>query len=83
MCKRFERVPQRLTSVRYKGGKPLANKLVEQVIAESRDRLGSGGRLIIRESGTEPVIRVMAESDDSGLVDAVVEQITTTIKQVA
>jgi len=83
VCKRFERIPQRLSSVRYKGGKPLANKLVEQVIAESRDRLGSGGRLIIRESGTEPVIRVMAESDDSGLVDAVVEQITTTIKQVA
>ncbi len=83
VCRRFERVPQRLTSVRYKAGKPLDHKLVVQVIAESRDRLGTEGRLVIRESGTEPVIRVMAESDDAGLVDAVVEQIAATIKQVA
>jgi phosphoglucosamine mutase len=83
VCTRFERVPQKLTSVRYKAGKPLDHKLVVQVIAESRDRLGKDGRLVIRESGTEPVIRVMAESDDAGLVDAVVEQIATTIKQVA
>jgi phosphoglucosamine mutase len=83
ICSRFEPVPQRLTSVRYKSGKPLDHKLVIQVIAESRDRLGKGGRLVIRESGTEPVIRVMAESDDARLVDTVVEQIATTIKQVA
>jgi phosphoglucosamine mutase len=83
ICKRFEKVPQKLTSVRYKSGKPLDHKLVVQVIAESRDRLGKEGRLVIRESGTEPVIRVMAESDDAGLVDAVVEQIAATIKQVA
>jgi phosphoglucosamine mutase len=83
VCRRFEPVPQKLTSVRFKAGKPLDHKLVVQVIAESRDRLGKEGRLVIRESGTEPVIRVMAESDDAGLVDAVVEQITTTIKQVA
>jgi phosphoglucosamine mutase len=83
VCKRFDKVPQRLTSVRYRNGKPLDHKLVVQVIAESRDRLGKDGRLVIRESGTEPVIRVMAESDDAGLVDAVVEEIATTIKQVA
>ena len=83
VCHRFDAVPQKLTSVRYKAGKPLDHKLVVQVIAESRDRLGKEGRLVIRESGTEPVIRVMAESDDAGLVDAVVEQIATTIKQVA
>jgi phosphoglucosamine mutase len=83
ICRRFEPVPQKLTSVRFKSGKPLDHKLVVQVIAESRDRLGKEGRLVIRESGTEPVIRVMAESDDAGLVDAVVEQIATTIKQVA
>eukprot|EP01035_Chromulina_nebulosa_P033680 gene33680-45104_t len=70
ICKRFEKVPQKLTSVRFKQGKPLDHKLVVQVIAESRDRLGSDGRLVIRESGTEPVIRVMAESDDAGLVEA-------------
>ncbi|MEO7223634.1 MAG: phosphoglucosamine mutase [Devosia sp.] len=83
VCRRFEPVPQKLTSVRYKSGKPLDHKLVVQVIAESRDRLGKDGRLVIRESGTEPVIRVMAESDDAGLVNAVVDQIATTIKQVA
>ena len=83
ICSRFEKVPQRLTSVRYKSGKPLDHKLVVQVIAESKARLGTGGRLVIRESGTEPVIRVMAESDDEGLVDAVVAEIATTIKNVA
>ncbi|RYG95073.1 MAG: phosphoglucosamine mutase, partial [Alphaproteobacteria bacterium] len=70
-------------SVRYKSGKPLDHKLVVQVIAESKARLGTTGRLVIRESGTEPVIRVMAESDDQGLVEAVVAEITSTIKQVA
>jgi phosphoglucosamine mutase len=83
VCQRFEPVPQMLTSVRYKAGKPLEHKLVVQVIAESKDRLGRDGRLVIRESGTEPVIRVMAESDDAELVNAVVEQIAGTIKQVA
>jgi phosphoglucosamine mutase len=83
VCRRFEPVPQKLTSVRYKSGKPLDHKLVVQVIAESRDRLGKDGRLVIRESGTETVIRVMAESDDAGLVNAVVDQIAATIKQVA
>ena len=83
VCQRFEKVPQKLTSVRYKSGKPLDHKLVVQVIAESRDRLGKDGRLVIRESGTEPMIRVMAESDDATLVEAVVDQIAATIKQVA
>jgi phosphoglucosamine mutase len=83
ICHRFDAVPQKLTSVRYKAGKPLDHKLVVQVIAESRDRLGKDGRLVIRESGTEPVIRVMAESDDAVLVDTIVEQIAATIKQVA
>jgi len=83
VCRRFEKVPQKLTSVRYKSGKPLDHKLVVQVIAESRDRLGKDGRLVIRESGTEPMIRVMAESDDATLVEAVVDQIAMTIKQVA
>jgi phosphoglucosamine mutase len=83
ICKRFEKVPQKLTSVRFKQGKPLDHKLVVQVIAESRDRLGTDGRLVIRESGTEPVIRVMAESDDASLVEAVVNEIAATIKRVA
>ena len=74
---------QLLQSVRYKSGKPLEHKLVMQVIRESEARLANNGRLVIRPSGTEPVIRVMAESDDKDLVEAVVAEITNTIKQVA
>jgi phosphoglucosamine mutase len=83
ICRRFQPVPQLLQSVRYKTGKPLDHKLVLQVIKESEARLGVTGRLVIRASGTEPVIRVMAESDDENLVMAVVGDITATIKQVA
>jgi phosphoglucosamine mutase len=83
MCHRFEPVPQLLRSVKFRQGRPLDNKLVVQVIAEGKARLGNSGRLVIRESGTEPVIRVMAESDDQGLVEAVVKDIATAIQQVA
>lgn len=83
VCQRFTKVPQKLTNVRFKQGKPLDHKNVVQVIAESRARLGTQGRLVIRESGTEAMIRVMAESDDAMLVEAVVEEIAATIKRVA
>jgi phosphoglucosamine mutase len=83
VCHRFEPVPQRLINVRYRQGRPLDDRQVVQVIAESKARLGTSGRLVIRESGTEPVIRVMAESDDEKLVEAVVAEISTTIKRVA
>jgi phosphoglucosamine mutase len=83
ICKRFDKVPQLLQSVRYKEGKPLEHKLVQQAIKESQARLGDGGRLVIRPSGTEPVIRVMVESDDEGLVSAIVSEIAATIKKVA
>ena len=82
-CARFERVPQLLKSVRFKQGKPLEHKLVKQVIADGEARLGQGGRLVIRESGTEPVIRVMGEADDETLVASVVNDITSVIQQVA
>ena len=53
--KRFEKVPQKLTSVRYKNGKPLEHKLVVQVIAESKDRLGKEGRLVLLLDGLDEV----------------------------
>jgi phosphoglucosamine mutase len=83
VCRRFHKVPQLLQSVRYKEGKPLEHKLVLQAIKESEARLGTNGRLVIRPSGTETVIRVMAESDDEGLVTAVVNEIAATIRKVA
>ena len=83
VCRRFDKVPQLLQSVRYKDGKPLEHKLVLQAIKESEARLGTSGRLVIRPSGTETVIRVMAESDDEGLVTAVVNEIAATIRKVA
>ncbi|MBU1175842.1 MAG: phosphoglucosamine mutase [Alphaproteobacteria bacterium] len=79
----FEKVPQLLQSVRFKNGKPLENKKVKQAIAEGETRLGTAGRLIIRESGTEPVIRVMAEGDDEDLVAAVVRDISSAISDAA
>ena len=83
VCQRFEKVPQLLDNVRFRGGKPLENKTVRAVIDEGTARLGKGGRLIIRESGTEPVIRVMGEGDDAGLVAAVVRDIASAIREVA
>ena len=83
ICSRFQPVPQLLQSVRYGQGKPLEDKHVLEVVEASRARLGNSGRLIIRESGTEPVIRVMGEADDEGLVAAVVGEITEAIRQVA
>ena len=68
VCNVFETVPQLLQNVRISGGNPLASAAVKQAIGEGEDRLGSGGRLVIRPSGTEPLIRVMAEGDDAALV---------------
>jgi phosphoglucosamine mutase len=66
--------------VRYRSGQPLKETPVVSAIAHAREMLGSGGRLVIRPSGTEPVIRVMAEGDDRDLVlravDEVVEAVT-------
>ncbi|PMU97577.1 phosphoglucosamine mutase, partial [Pseudomonas sp. GP01-A4] len=61
---RFEPLPQLLKNVRFAGGKPLEAEAVKAVIAEAEAELKGKGRLVIRPSGTEPVIRVMAEGDD-------------------
>jgi len=83
ICARFTKVPQVLRSVKFKSGKPLENKLVMAAIADGQAMLGVGGRLVVRASGTESVIRVMGEADDASLVSSVVQQIEAAILDVA
>lgn len=78
----FEPAPQLLKNVRYKSGEPLTHKDVKQAIADGEARLGKGGRVVIRKSGTEPLIRVMAEGEDEALVHAVVGQIVVALEAV-
>jgi phosphoglucosamine mutase len=83
ICHRFEKVPQLLRNVRFKSGKPLDHKLVKQAIADAESTLGSAGRLVVRASGTEPVIRVMGEADDAALVESIVGQVEAAIRDIA
>jgi phosphoglucosamine mutase len=83
VCRRFEPLPQILENVRYGSGKPLDAGNVKKAIAAGKQKLGDGGRLVIRPSGTEPVIRVMGEGDDEGLVHAVVADIVDAVKHAA
>ncbi len=79
----FDPVPQLLKNVRFAGGKPLEADSVKAVIADAEKELDGKGRLVIRPSGTEPVIRVMAEGDDAGQVEAVVDRICDAVKAAA
>ncbi|KKB76022.1 phosphoglucosamine mutase [Devosia soli] len=83
ICHRFERVPQLLRNVRFKSGKPLDDKHVKQAIADAQSMLGAAGRIVVRPSGTEPVIRVMGEADDAALVENVVGQVEAAILKIA
>jgi len=83
VCHRFDPLPQVLKSVRYKSGKPLDNAKVRSAIKHAEQRLDGQGRLIVRPSGTEPVIRVMGEGDDKGLVEEVVDGIVDALNQAA
>ena len=77
----FDTVPQLLKNVRFAGGKPLEVDSVKRAIAEAEAELNGRGRLVIRPSGTEPVIRVMAEGDDAGQVERVVDAICGAVKE--
>lgn len=79
VCRKFEPVPQLLRNVRFSGKEPLEQPAVKAAIEDSRDKLGQTGRLVIRVSGTEPLIRVMAEGDDQRLVETVVNDIVGVI----
>lgn len=83
VCNLFDPLPQLLKNVRFESGAPLESAIVKEAIKDGESRLGSTGRIVVRKSGTEPLIRVMAEGDDQSLVEAVVDDITSAISQVA
>ncbi|MDB5735526.1 MAG: glmM [Alphaproteobacteria bacterium] len=79
----YNPLPQVLENVRYKKGSPLDDARVQSSIDDGNAKLGASGRILVRKSGTEPLIRVMAEGDDEKLVRAVVRQIASAIEEVA
>jgi phosphoglucosamine mutase len=83
VCRLFTPVPQYAGNVRHGDVVPLDRPAVQRAIADGEARLGAAGRLLIRRSGTEPVIRVMAEGEDEELVAAVVDQICAAIRSAA
>ncbi len=75
LCHLFDPLPQVLKNVRIKGGRPLEDASVQGAIESGRTRLGDSGRLVVRASGTEPVIRVMGEGENSDLVERIVDDV--------
>ncbi len=75
VCRRFEPVPQILKNVRFEAGRKLPEDKLATAVEAGRARLGVNGRLVIRASGTEPVVRVMGEGDDHDLVERVVDDV--------
>ena len=83
VLRQFEPVPQLLKNVRFNGGAPLDDKAVRERIAAAEQELHGRGRLLIRKSGTEPLIRVMAEGDDPTLVERLVDDICEAVQSAA
>jgi len=81
VCRMFDPVPQVLKNVRYGTGTPLEQDPVKKAIAAAEEKLGKSGRLVIRKSGTEPLIRVMAEGDNADLVISVVDDIVAEVER--
>ena len=75
VCRRFEPMPQILKNVRFEAGRKLPEDKVAAAVEAGKARLGATGRLIIRASGTEPVVRVMGEGEDHALVESVVDDV--------
>ena len=82
VCRVFQRLPQRLKNVRFAGASPLLDLSVKQAIAAASAILSGSGRVLIRESGTEPLVRVMAEGEDEALVAEVVDGLCACIAAV-
>ncbi len=79
VCNVFTPIPQLLKNVRFAGGAPLEATVVKEVISAGERRLGKAGRLVVRKSGTEPLIRIMAEGEDEKLVAAIVDEIAAAV----
>ena len=82
-CRLFDTLPQLLQNVRFSGASPLDNPDIQKAIQTAEQRLVGSGRLLIRKSGTEPLIRVMAEGEDDALVKAVVGELADLIGSAA
>jgi len=83
ICKKFDPVPQILKNVRYSNGQPLEDDKVKKAVSAAESRLGNTGRIVIRASGTEPLIRIMAEGDNEDVVNTVVDDIVEVVRKVA
>jgi phosphoglucosamine mutase len=83
VCRLFDPYPQLLRNVRFNGASPLEAKPVKEAVKDGEARLGDSGRLLIRPSGTEPLIRVMAEGEDEKLIAEIVDDICTVVEQAA
>jgi len=83
LAQQFEPAPQKLENVRFSGGKPLERAEVKAAIADAEAQLKGSGRLVIRASGTEPLIRIMAEGDDEALVAKLVKDLVGVVKKAA
>jgi len=80
VCGVFTRVPQRLLNVRVADASAIDDRVVKNAIADGERRLGERGRLLVRKSGTEPLIRIMAESEDEALVTSVIDQVAAAVR---
>jgi phosphoglucosamine mutase len=80
ICQRFTPLPQRLKNVRFSGKSPLLDPEVQQAVREAETLLNGNGRLLLRPSGTEPLIRVMVEAEDLAMVDQVVDSLCALIE---
>jgi phosphoglucosamine mutase len=83
LTRMFEPVPQLLRNVRYQGGDPLAAPHVQEMLQQTEQSLGEQGRLVVRKSGTEPLIRVMLEGDDASLINDLADKLCKIIEEVS
>jgi phosphoglucosamine mutase len=83
VCRPFTPYPQILRNVRYQGKQPLEDQKVQTVVKSAEHTLGKSGRLLIRKSGTEPVIRIMAEGENATIIQQVVDDISTAVEKAA